>query len=154
MVVRFKPTGYEVTVNGEATESVTAKLSDRTELVSQYANGRMSSTVIPSSHHKLHVFTGGKEYTLHQSVSELEAEEGASAKADNLSSPMPATIIDVRVKPGDKVTNGQVCCVLESMKMEINVRAGRDGVVKSVRFDKGQTVEEGVVLVELEHESA
>ena len=67
---------------------------------------------------------------------------------------MPATVIDVKVKQGDKVTAGQVCAVLESMKMEINIRAGRDGVVGKVGAVKGSTVEEGSVLVTLEPEVA
>ena len=62
---------------------------------------------------------------------------------------MPATVIEVRVKPGDMVKEGQVCVVLESMKMEISIRAGRDGVVGEVGVGKGETVEEGGVLVVL-----
>jgi 3-methylcrotonyl-CoA carboxylase alpha subunit len=62
---------------------------------------------------------------------------------------MPATVIEVRVKAGDVVVEGQVCCVLESMKMEISIRAGRDGVVGSVGVEKGDVVEEGAVLVAL-----
>ena len=62
---------------------------------------------------------------------------------------MPATVIEVRVKPGDIVKEGQVCVVLESMKMEISIRAGRDGVVGAVGVGKGETVEEGGVLVVL-----
>lgn len=69
---------------------------------------------------------------------------------DRLTSPMPATVIEVRVKPGDQVKEGQVCAVLESMKMEISIRAGRDGVVGQVNVEKGQTVEEGMILVALD----
>jgi 3-methylcrotonyl-CoA carboxylase alpha subunit len=80
----------------------------------------------------------------------LEEESASSSTAtDRLTSPMPATVIEVRVKVGDQVKEGQVCAVLESMKMEISIRAGRDGVVEQVNVDKGQTVEEGVVLVAL-----
>lgn len=63
---------------------------------------------------------------------------------------MPANVIDVKVKEGDEVKSGQVCVVLESMKMEINIRAGKDGVVKKVGVKKGGNVEEGNVLVVLE----
>ena len=65
---------------------------------------------------------------------------------------MPATVIEVRVKPGESVKEGQVCAVLESMKMEISIRAGRDGVVGSVGVEKGDVVEEGAVLVALSPE--
>lgn len=67
-----------------------------------------------------------------------------------LVSPMPATVIEVKVKKGDEVKENQVLCVLESMKMEINLRAGRDGIVGEVRAEKGKGVEEGEILVLLE----
>jgi 3-methylcrotonyl-CoA carboxylase alpha subunit len=63
---------------------------------------------------------------------------------------MPARVLEVRVKEGEAVVAGQVCAVLESMKLEISIRAGRDGVVKSVGAEKGMVVEEGAVLVLLE----
>lgn len=63
-------------------------------------------------------------------------------------------MIDVKVKQGDKVSSGQVVAILESMKMEINIRAGRDGVVGKVGAVKGMSVEEGSLLVSLEPEDA
>ncbi len=67
---------------------------------------------------------------------------------------MPATVIDVRVAKGDSVKSGQICCVLESMKMEINIRAERDGMIEAVNVGKGQVVEEGMLLVTLEGKEA
>lgn len=65
---------------------------------------------------------------------------------------MPATVIELRVEVGDKVKEGQVVCVLESMKMEINIRAEREGVIGQIRVEKGKVVEEGEVLVVLASE--
>lgn len=124
-------------------------------MISQFPHTRAQSTIIPLGS-KVHIFASasgpssgsGKHYTLTQPLLE-EDTTSTTAATDRLTSPMPATVIEVRVKPGDKVTEGQVCAVLESMKMEISIRAGRDGVVEQVNVDKGQTVEEGVVLVAL-----
>jgi 3-methylcrotonyl-CoA carboxylase alpha subunit len=66
---------------------------------------------------------------------------------------MPATVIEVRVKVGDEVKTGQVVAVLESMKMEISIRAGRDGIVGVVNAEKGMVVEEGGLLVGLKPEA-
>ena len=64
-------------------------------------------------------------------------------------SPMPGSILDVRVKPGDAVAEGQVVVTLEAMKMEIEVKAESAGVVSAVNVKKGDMVESGSVLVTL-----
>ena len=139
------------TPDGE-TISATTTLVSPTELISQFSTGRHESTVIPMGS-KLHVYTGGGHYTLNRPQAASEDGGVAAASADSLVSPMPATVIDVRVKEGDAVVSGQVLAVLESMKMEISMRAGRDGVVGKVAVNKGATVEEGTMLVSLQPET-
>ena len=68
----------------------------------------------------------------------------------SLSSPMPATVVGVRVAPGDRVTAGQTLIVLEAMKMELPVRAPGDGRVKGVYCKAGDLVQPDVSLIELE----
>ena len=65
-------------------------------------------------------------------------------------SPMPATVVAVHVTPGQKVAEGDLLIVLEAMKMELPIRAPRDGVVKAVGFAKGDLVPPGVNLLEFE----
>jgi 3-methylcrotonyl-CoA carboxylase alpha subunit len=150
VVIRVSAAGYEAIVDG-ASELVHGNLKEGTELVTQFSNTRSSCTIIRLGH-KLHLFNSGRQYILHYSPSgvEADAETVGAQVADTLKTPMPATVIEVRVKPGEIVVEGQVCCVLESMKMEINIRAGRDGIVSLVNVEKGQVVEEGAVLVALE----
>ena len=59
------------------------------------------------------------------------------------------TVWKIEVKPGDKVTAGQVCVVIESMKMEMPVESPEDGTVEKVCVAEGQAVSEGEVLVTL-----
>jgi urea carboxylase len=54
------------------------------------------------------------------------------------------------VKPGDKVAAGDVVCILESMKMEIEINAAESGVVKKVLRQQGQAVAAGQAIVVLE----
>jgi biotin carboxyl carrier protein len=61
---------------------------------------------------------------------------------------MPATVITVKVKPGDAVKKGDVVVVLEAMKMELPLRALGDGVVAAVRCRQGDLVQADAVLVE------
>jgi len=56
----------------------------------------------------------------------------------------------VRVKAGDRVKRGEEMVLLESMKMELNILAGADGVVSRVHVSPGQAVSHGTVLVEFE----
>lgn len=70
--------------------------------------------------------------------------------ADALAAPMPATVVNVLVAPGDRVKNGETLVLLEAMKMELAVRAPRDGVVQQIRCRAGELVQPGVALLELE----
>lgn len=72
----------------------------------------------------------------------------ASAGAtDVISAPMPGVIMDITVKPGDKVSTGDTVCALEAMKMKNLIRAQRDGTVASVEVSEGQRVPFGAVIV-------
>lgn len=147
VIVRAGRSGYHVST-GDLDTAATFTLISPTEMITQFPDIPALSTIIPVGQ-KLHIFHSGKQYILTQPM--IAEEEGSAAqKVDNLTSPMPATVIEVKVAVGDEVKSGQVVCVLESMKMEINIRAGRDGKIGGVNVGKGQVVEEGSVLVALE----
>jgi biotin carboxyl carrier protein len=63
---------------------------------------------------------------------------------------MPATVIAVSVKPGDRVTKGDTVVVLEAMKMEMPIRVTEDGVVAAVCCAEGDLVHADAVLIEME----
>jgi len=65
-------------------------------------------------------------------------------------SPMPGAIKKVNVKVGQMVSEGQELVVIEAMKMQNSLHAGKTGKVKAVNCKEGSTVDEGEVLVELE----
>jgi biotin carboxyl carrier protein len=74
----------------------------------------------------------------------------AAGDGKALTAPMPGVVLAVRVKAGDRVKRGEEMVLLESMKMELNILAGADGVVKKVCVTQGQNVAHGVILVEFE----
>ena len=67
-----------------------------------------------------------------------------------LAAPMGGRIIEVKVAPGDKVAKGQTVLVYEAMKMENDVPAEREGVVKRVFVKPDDIVATDEVLVEFE----
>ena len=69
---------------------------------------------------------------------------------DAVKSPLPGTIIAITVKVGDKVKTGDKVGILESMKMENDVRTSKEGTVKQILVSAGDTVQEGDDLMIIE----
>jgi acetyl-CoA carboxylase biotin carboxyl carrier protein len=65
-----------------------------------------------------------------------------------LVAPMPGKVVGIGVKVGDQVKSGQEVITLESMKMEIPIKALGAGVVKEVKVNVGDSVKHGDVLIE------
>jgi len=72
-----------------------------------------------------------------------------SRGARDVTSPMPATVVAINAVPGQAVTEGETIIVLEAMKMEMPIKAPRSGVVKAVHCARGDLVQPGVNLLEL-----
>jgi pyruvate carboxylase subunit B len=73
----------------------------------------------------------------------------ASGPGD-VSTSMPGNIVEVLVKVGDSVKAGQAVLISEAMKMETEVQAPIAGTVKAVHVAKGDRVNPGDVLIEIE----
>ncbi len=67
-----------------------------------------------------------------------------------LKTQMPGKVIKIPVSAGDEVVKGQTVIVLEAMKMENEIKASYDGVVKEVYVKEGQALDNGVLMMELE----
>lgn len=66
-----------------------------------------------------------------------------------MKSPMPGLIIAVTVIEGQAIAEGDQVLILESMKMENELRSPRDGVVKHIYVESGATVEKNQILVSI-----
>ena len=75
--------------------------------------------------------------------------DGAEA-GDDIRAPMPGKVLEVKVKVGDAVAKGDALVVMEAMKMEHTLSAGRAGRIAEVSASGGQQTVEGAVLVRLE----
>jgi acetyl/propionyl-CoA carboxylase alpha subunit len=77
------------------------------------------------------------------------AEEAGGSAEDMVKAPMPGTVISTPVEAGQAVEAGDVLIVIESMKLETALKAGRAGVVEAVHVAVGRTFDRDAVLVTL-----
>jgi biotin carboxyl carrier protein len=99
-------------------------------------------------HDTVHVHAFGRSWRL-EVVDPVEQSLRASDQADAATAPMPGTVVSVAVAPGDAVGLGQQLLVIESMKMESEIVAWREGTVEKVVVEIGETFDRGAVLVTL-----
>lgn len=65
---------------------------------------------------------------------------------------MPGKIVKIMAAVGDKVVKGQTLIILEAMKMENEIKCGTTGVVKAIHVKAGDTLENGILMMEVEAE--
>lgn len=96
----------------------------------------------------------GERFVVHvEDDRERAAHAVAGQKAggtQELRAAMPGIVVDVRVKVGDRVEEGQTLVVLEAMKMQNPLCAEAPGVVKRVLCKQGEAVAGGALLLEVE----
>ena len=81
--------------------------------------------------------------------SQVQAASNPSPNGGHtLTAPLPGTVIELFVKPGEKVESGQVVLIIEAMKMKNSIRSIYSGVVKDVLVSQGQSVAHKQALVE------
>ncbi len=64
--------------------------------------------------------------------------------------PLPGIIMQVAVKEGDEVKRGTTLLIYEAMKMENKLVSEKDGIVKSLKVNAGDSILQGDVLLEIE----
>uniref|UniRef100_A0A2I3GN98 Propionyl-CoA carboxylase alpha chain, mitochondrial n=1 Tax=Nomascus leucogenys TaxID=61853 RepID=A0A2I3GN98_NOMLE len=125
--------------------SVSVDGTQRTvQCLSREAGGNMSIQFLGTVY-KVNILT-----KLAAELNRFMLEKVTEDTSSVLRSPMPGVVVAVSVKPGDAVAEGQEICVIEAMKMQNSMTAGKTGTVKSVHCQAGDTVGEGDLLVELE----
>jgi biotin carboxyl carrier protein len=75
---------------------------------------------------------------------------GGPRGAGTVTAPMPGKVVKVLVTVGQQVTARQGVAVVEAMKMENELRAGRDGTVRDILVAEGASVDAGTPLVVIE----
>ncbi|MFT5195721.1 MAG: biotin carboxyl carrier protein [Candidatus Promineifilaceae bacterium] len=143
----------QVTVNGEA-YSVDLNSLGNGDLISMLLNNHSFEAVVDSAERdRWEILMNGENYDI--TVKDERAYRLARARGelDNdtgmvpTKSPMPGVIVNVLVEVGQMISKGETMVILESMKMENELKATRDGKVFEIKVSAGQTVEKDALLV-------
>jgi biotin carboxyl carrier protein len=91
-----------------------------------------------------------KHSKLTEVLEKASAMGGAGGGDRNLTSQIPGRVVNIAVKAGDEVKKGDVIVVLESMKMQVAVKAHKDGSLKEIKVKQGASVARNDVLAVIE----
>lgn len=95
---------------------------------------------------QLEELTGAAPAASASAAAPAPAPAAAPAGGEQVTSPMPGTILDVKVSQGASVKKGDVLMILEAMKMENEIMCPCDGRIASINTSKGAAVESGTLL--------
>jgi biotin carboxyl carrier protein len=97
------------------------------------------------------VFVDGEVFAIGSATPAAQgARTAAVDEQASLAAPMPATVVAVAVRAGQRVAAGDVLIRLEAMKMELPIRSPRDATVVAIKCREGELVQPGVPLLELD----
>ena len=118
----------------------------------QTQSGRYS-VVVNGSRYNVEVSEGFNDSIQVKSITEVEGKSVKSAKSavagateNDIVASLPGAVHKILVSAGDHVKKGQAVVVLEAMKMEIEVKAPKDGIIGSIEVSKGQSVANNQVV--------
>jgi biotin carboxyl carrier protein len=130
--------------------------------------------IIPLSEEELFILVDGRSHRVYVArdkegtvvshlgreivLSEPRKEDGAGLKAEDggmdgggiVKAPMPGKVIKVLVAEGETVRKNQTLLIVEAMKMENEIKAGRESIVRKVHVAAGDLVDAARPLLELE----
>ncbi len=93
------------------------------------------------------ITVGGEVYVFAPESASSSSHSVAEVASPEIVAPMPGKILQVLVKPGDRVATGDGLIVLEAMKMETRLSAEAPGEIAEVRVTAGDSVDGGQVLL-------
>jgi len=83
-------------------------------------------------------------------IQDIGLSAATSKKSNAIIAPMPGLILNLNIKPGQEVNEGDTLLILVAMKMENTITSPKSGVVKLIHIKTGETVGKGQLMIELE----
>jgi 3-methylcrotonyl-CoA carboxylase alpha subunit len=147
VTVHFVADGWSLDLADQTLSARRATLAGTT-LTAEIGGERRTATVVRAGL-DLTVLHDGQVWKIKLDDPSANAAEREGGDG-RLAAPMPGTVVQVLVQPGDTVTAGQPLIVVEAMKMEHAIKAPAEGKVAAIHFQVGDTVAEGIELLAFE----
>ncbi len=141
-----------VSLNGKVVEINFASVNDQ-PVYSMLIDGKSYESYIYPGENNWEVLLRGRQF---EAFVEDEREKRLRAAAGDgpaeggefhLKAPMPGLIVAIPVEDGQAVKKGQVLLILESMKMQNELKSPKDGTVSRIKAKIGETVEQRTTLL-------
>jgi len=140
-----------VVVNGEPVSSRLIRLNNNGLYLLRHDDRDVEVHIQEKEAGALEVVIAGQRVVAHVDTPQRrERRKKEGPQAGTVVAPMPGLVVSVNVKEGEDVQQGQVLAVLESMKMQMQMRAPIEGRVTRVPTRNGAQVEKGALLVQIE----
>ena len=144
--------GYRVKLDGKDYLLKLRRGDQENAVVVELAGKPVSVTLLEATSQRAEMILNGERVFFQRSVGPFRQARSRvqdRTEVDLVSAPMPGKVVSSLVKEGDLVKLGDPLVILESMKMEIAVRSGRDAAVVEILVADGASVKRGQGLVRL-----
>lgn len=151
---------YEVEIDNDGTILINGEVRDVDflnlggSLYSVITENKSLEAVIDDEDNKIDVMMDGRLYETQvldeRALLMAQRRGGLGVSSGEVHSPMPGLIVKVTVEDGQTVAKGQTVVILESMKMQNELKAPADGTVTAIHVDAGKTVNKNDLLLEIE----
>ncbi len=135
-VVKLDTNKYHVIINNVSHTVELLQKNDTGKSITVAVNGKKQTVEIKDKYDAL--------------LKQLGMDKMLGNKINVLKAPMPGLVLSIPVNEGDTIKKGDSMLVLEAMKMENNIKAVGDGVVKKINVQVKQAVEKNQALIEME----
>lgn len=139
---------FQITIDEKKKYDV-SEIVTRSNLISFKANGKLYHINFAIANDKQYYSVDGENFVLEKEKSKT-AKTSTQQKGNTVFSQMPGLLVKVPVSVGDKVKSGKILAIVEAMKMQNELPAPSNGIVKKINFKEGEQVDAKQVIVELE----
>lgn len=152
-IYRVNISGSRSTVNGEPVDAKVVPLNRNGLHLLQRGKQALELflTAQESDTYQLNLIGGRRIVSrISTRTKKHSAADNPGAQASTVCAPMHGMVVKVEVRQGDAIESGQTLVVLESMKMQMQIRSPRDGKIAKVAVQPGMQVEKKSLLVQFE----